>query len=84
MRVLTEGGAPACPHCRSDTALGILEGLFRRRAAAVRSSSPRGLLGRQLLRRSLLGRSLLLRLGALAAGPLGLGHQAAFATSFGS
>ncbi|MFF2426904.1 DUF6233 domain-containing protein [Streptomyces mirabilis] len=44
LRALTESGAPACPHCRSDTALGILEGLLRRPAAAVRSSSPRGLL----------------------------------------
>ncbi|MFC9635740.1 DUF6233 domain-containing protein [Streptomyces mirabilis] len=39
LRTLTEGGAPACPHCRSVTALGILEGLFRRPAAAVRSST---------------------------------------------
>ncbi|MER6367408.1 DUF6233 domain-containing protein [Streptomyces mirabilis] len=37
LRALTEGGAPACPHCRPDTALGILEGLFRRRATAARS-----------------------------------------------
>ncbi|KPI12164.1 hypothetical protein OK006_11116 [Actinobacteria bacterium OK006] len=37
LRALTEGGAPACPRCRPDTALGILEGLFRRCSAAVRS-----------------------------------------------
>lgn len=41
LRALTEGGAPACPPCRPDTALGILEGLFRRCSAAVHSPSAR-------------------------------------------
>ncbi|MEU0821812.1 DUF6233 domain-containing protein [Streptomyces mirabilis] len=41
LHALTEDGAPACPHRRPDTALGILEGLFGRRTATVHSPSTR-------------------------------------------
>lgn len=77
LRALTEGGAPACPHCRPDTALGILEGLFRRCSAAVRSSSsPRSSWPAASSPSSSWSQppGLRLRLGAFAAGRLGLGH----------